>query len=289
MTRKREGVMLAHPAEQKYVDQLGSVFYMQPKLKGNRAKAEGGNLLSSTGIQKPFFWYIKEQLAMLPDLIYDGELYKHGMEENEISSICNRSKNQHPSEGIMEYHIFDIAIPEIEFSKRLTMLNTLAEMITNLNLTHIKVVPTVKATRDNWFSIVEDYCNLKYEGGILRKASGLYEFKRSKNLLKSKPTETDIYKIVGVQQGTGWCYDRLGAFTVKDKNGVKFNVGTGPELTADLRMFYWNKRQSLAGKYLLVKHEFLKTKNQVPVATVAYKVLTDQEVMEFKKQKHNDL
>jgi DNA ligase 1 len=47
----------------------------------------------------------------------------------------------------------------------------------------------------------------------------------------------------------------LGAFIVKNSEGITYDVGTGVGLTDDLRMKYWDTQDKLIGKTAVVKHK----------------------------------
>jgi ATP-dependent DNA ligase len=122
---------------------------------------------------------------------------------------------------------------------------------------------------NDYVSVTASYLADGYEGAMFRHPSGPYELRRSPYLLKYKPTEQDEYKIIGFKEGTGWAVGMLGAFHVLGYNDNKmeysFFVGTG--MTIDQRKLYWDSRASLLGKMLIVKHETLRTKGDIPVST----------------------
>jgi ATP-dependent DNA ligase len=285
--RKRTNIMLAHPAEPKRISKLGDSFYVQPKLNGVRCTCEftpngEAHLYSSTGLEKPFLDHIKQELEYFPRQTYDGELYKHGEPWNWINSRASRTENPHPLEEELEYHIFDIISEDpqyVRFKKLLDLKST----------KYIKIQSVNEVTQETWPISLDLYINNGYEGIIFRNKYSTYEKKRSPNLLKFKPSETDIYKIKDLVQGTGWCHDRLGAFLVEDKYGNQFEVGTGPCLTKEGRLSYWGWRNMWKGKYLLVKHELLRTKNGFPQCAVAVEALTNDRLQGYLKEKHNDL
>lgn len=111
-----------------------------------------------------------------------------------------------------------------------------------------------------------------YEGVILRSYEGTYTEKRTVNMLKFKPTKKDVYLIVGVKEGTNRLTGMLGSFLVRGHDGTEFSVGTGPELTDEKRQRYWQIRDTLIGKKLLVKHEEITTSGGKPICTVALEV-----------------
>lgn len=271
---ERKGIMLAHPANEKRIKALGKDYILQPKLQGIRAwvrwhPVTGAHLISSQGNEFTQLKHINSALNQLSNLtetfpIFDGELYRHGMLFQEISSRVKRNLAPHPDARSIQFHIFDLKIqkPQIE---RLRELYPLLDFLCLVPSSFTRLEP------------YQDYLAARmaegYEGIIFRAKLGLYQEKRSTSLLKLKPTSLDTYEIVGLQQGKGWCYDRLGAFLVKGSNGTVFSVGSGSALTKESRKLYWNLGDSLIGKQLLVKHEKITTKDGIPFSGVACKVL----------------
>jgi len=285
MTRKRESIMLAHPAEPKRIASLGETFFVQPKLNGvrlhTRESSTGPILLSSTDREFPFLPYIREQLLHLPPHSWDGELYIHGKSWADINSIASRTVNN--VDERLDYYIFDHKNESIPFKQRMERLQYIQKLIQEFRLPNIKVVPTFPANQQNWPSFLSIFEKEKYEGIIFRSLWGPYEPKRSKHLLKLKPTCTDLYQIIGAVQGKGWCYDRLGAFVVQDKRGNQFEIGSGACLTADNRLTFWQMYLSgeLTKHHILVKHEKIKTANGFPACAVGLEVISPGDMGRF--------
>jgi ATP-dependent DNA ligase len=287
--------MKAHPLDPKKLSKLGDSFFIQPKLDGVRAyvefprSCEPAILLSSTSRVFPYLDSIKESLNKLAKVRFDGELYIHGKPWEYINSIASRTTNRHPDEEELEYHIFDIKSQYLTFVQRYQHLCKVEANIRRQGIKNIKVIRTDHSTPTLWITQLEDYASLGYEGVVFRSTTGLYEEKRSNNLLKFKPSHSDIYKIVGAIQGTGWCYNRLGAFEVQDKNGLVFEIGTGSFLTAKGRSQAWNMHMEnkLVGCHLLVKHEKLTTANGFPKCAVAVELILPEDL--YKYAGHNDL
>jgi hypothetical protein len=128
-------------------------------------------------------------------------------------------------------------------------------LIEKLKLEHIKVVPTYAILTKDWKLWRDRFIEEKYEGIILRKWDGPYVERKSNYLLKSKATIKRPYRITGVIQGEGWCYDRAGSICVTSSETGEFAVGSGRILTANGRLDVWKKRNLIVGEYLLVKHE----------------------------------
>ena len=273
---KREGIMLCYPAEDRRVKSLGMSFFSQPKLKGERCRVEWFHdipvLLSSQGNEFKYVDHIKADIKdnfKLSQVRLDGEIYVHGWSEEKIRSVAGRTVNEHPESSKLEFHIFDVQapLPQWERFKKLREWRNEERFHNSL-----KAVDTTVTFPDEWLSKVERYIGKGYEGIILRHPMALYERKRSKYILKYKPTELDDYKIVGYTEGEGWAEEHLGAFIVQGDDGTSFKVGSGKILTKERRAYFWSIREELIGKMLIVKHEKIKTSGGIPVCSVAYDI-----------------
>jgi len=279
------GIMKAKPVTPKLITQLGPYCFAQPKLRGQRAHVsyptEGEPVLvSSYGIPFSFLGHIIEDLRTLPPLRYDGELYVHSPEftQERLNGILNRTANAHPDSSAIQFHIFDVISPEPQWARLMELDQALASV---LSTSSIKKVPYEAISTSLWQSQAQDYLAQGYEGIILRKDAGSYsplnpltQAKRPSCLLKFKPTERDEYLIVNYKEGTGQYANALGALRVSspDGSGV-FWVGTGPVFTKAQRFALWPQRNNLIGQTLIVKHEPIRTVNNLPICTTAIKIV----------------
>ena len=220
--------MLAHKwDDKKHTIKLGEKLYVQPKLDGMRCLAtnDGGEvfLLSRGGKPIESVPHIVEELKIfLPEgETWDGELYVHGMDFEEIISICKRkSTNLHPSYKDMEFHVFD-AVSSDPFTERFErVLNILAPTTTifgrvgkSRTVVHVPCTP-LNVFDDGYGSLgsvqweqfvtenlLPQYETHGYEGIILRKIDMPYEHKRTDQLIKLKSFQDAEFKIVGTQSG----------------------------------------------------------------------------------------
>ena len=83
------------------------------------------------------------------------------------------------------------------------------------------------------------------EGVMLNTAEGLYEVKRSRQLLKVKYTEEHTLTVVDMIEGTGKFEDMLGALVV-DYKGNRLGVGSG--FNDAQRLEIWNNPSKYIGK-----------------------------------------
>lgn len=292
--------MLAYPAEEKRIKDFpssklenGTVerkFFHQPKLNGERARVEwfGNNpyLISSYGNEFKYLNRIQNELNSLchklgKQVKFDGEVYVHGWPRERIDSALRRTKNKNPETDYLEYHIFDYQTRDendLQWN-RLRELGTVDHIIQDSGLQMLKVVPYGVCSEIDWMHHCGCYCEDGYEGIILRNPFASYEEKRIPGLLKFKPTEHDTYEIVAVNEATtsdtGEAKGMVGSFTVRgkeDNSDAIFDVGAG-KLKHTQRIDYFNRKEECIGRMLLVKHEMLRTTNQVPIAAVTVDVV----------------
>jgi ATP-dependent DNA ligase len=281
MGSKREGVMLAYPVDEKRLSKLPEKVIFQRKLNGERVRVEWQSnlpiLYSSCGNEMPYFYKLKERLCKynLHGVLFDGELYKHGMSREEIHSICSRRVNKHPKEDLLSLNCFDIVDNE-EYGQtqrnRILFLNSLC-----IRGEFIKKVESILAPKKDFLIYADQFIKEGYEGVIIRHPQGLYTPRKTGLMLKFKPTEEDIYPIVGYQEEEdihGWKKNRLGSVLVKDDDGCEFSVGTGNALDSAGRDYWWlpENRQRLTKLFARVKHSEIKTVNGFPTCTSLLKI-----------------
>lgn len=284
MVRERRGVMLAHPMTDRKLALFPNKFFIQPKLNGERCRVEWFQgapiLLSSTGLEIPFLGHIKEALMDYPGRDWDGELYHHEKGREWIASVVSRSKNPHPEMEELQYHIFDVVRYDMLQAHRLVYLGV------RKFESPVHLVPTYIAYKEQIIEWTNHFLELGYEGSILRHPLGEYETKRSNSMLKYKPTEKDLYVIMEVIEAVDKVGEKkgmVGAFKVFSPSSKDFFKVSAGKLSHSERYDLWERRGEITGGLLQVKHEKLKTKNQIPVSCVAVKVLGKEETNDFQK------
>ena len=217
---------------------------------------------------------IFEEAKYLPDnFVYDGELLAIGSftdciaQRQATNSIAN-------SKGIrkgLTFNVFDM-IPVDEFfagkSKERAQLRKLrlgatlkdesiqllddnwAKLIAAFgiyeDLHFIRPVPILGFVRslEEAEPIVNAIWSRGGEGIMLNTTSGLYEIKRSKELLKVKHTEEHVLPIIDMIEGTGKYEGMLGALVVVYK-GNRLGVGSG--FTDQQRQYIWDNYSAYIG------------------------------------------
>ena len=113
----------------------------------------------------------------------DGELYNHGANFNEISSLVRRTTNLTNNSIDIQYWVYDCVL-NTSFDKRFQLLKQTILSVLNKN---IVLTPTqmVSSQPNNISTLHKEAIQNKYEGVMVRSIDSLYDVgKRSSNLLK---------------------------------------------------------------------------------------------------------
>jgi DNA ligase-1 len=248
-------------------DKIQYPIYSQPKLDGIRCIVTKDGMFSRNGKEIISAPHIRESLDKFfthnPDLILDGELYadKFANDFNTIVSLVKKTKptahDLKQSAKNIEYHVYDIPSVDETFDGRLEALNELVQYFPKC----VKLVEThIVKNEDEVTEWYENYVERGYEGQMLR-TDGVYENKRSKNLLKHKSFIDEEYTILDIVEGEGNRSGTAGYFVFETKDGKRFksNVkGTWEETAGMLK----NKKK-LIGKEATVKY-FNLTPDGIP-------------------------
>ena len=186
--------------------------FSQPKLDGIRSLitrdgARSRDFQPQVNIEhildtlKPVFEY-------MPSLILDGELYNHDLKDdfNSISSIVRQRRvtddDRIRSEKFIQYHVYDIMMDGKRFLHRSKFLEFVFKRFLSDN-PYVSLVPTTRVTSLTQLNeLYGNYIGDGYEGQMIRR-DGLYENKRSKQLLKRKEFITDEFTLLDIEEGKG--------------------------------------------------------------------------------------
>lgn len=212
---------------------------------------------------EPIINKVASMLKIAPkDVILDGEMYIHGEILSEISSAIRK---RNPKTKKLEFHIFDIAIENLNQQKRFDVLNLFREEYNILKQSSIKIVPFKVYTNNEE---AQDFCNtcikIGYEGAIFRDIKATYQFgKRPQTMVKLKRTQDKEFKIVNVIGGDN--SPELGIFICVQEEGKQFKVT--PEGSQDIKKEYLSNKTKYIGKKLTVRF-FERTKDNLPFHAV---------------------
>lgn len=255
---------------------------VQPKLDGLRciAKVNGDKVTLWSRQNKQFkvLEHLEKELILLPDGIYDGELYIHGVEFQKIVSGIKRDE---PNEltPLIEYHIYDI-INDKPYIERQTTLHSifsnpllkkfdeqkLAECTPKRFNKLIEVESIICRSKEELPELHAKFVKDGYEGIMLRNTKGLYKISgRSSDLQKYKLFLDEEFEIIGAKENKGKLEGTC-VFTCKTKEGGIFDVM--PEGSEEQRAEYWERwldSDIVEGNLLTVKFfEWTTTKPPVP-------------------------
>ena len=123
----------------------------------------------------------------------EGEFYSHGLEFNEISSICRRAN--HPSTDLLQFHIFDVHDEDNHDRTFIERYEHICRIVSHIGKEHIVGIPQWQASS---YPIIEEAYEEAledgYEGLVFKAPMGIYKFGRSTHregkFLRIKPDDT---------------------------------------------------------------------------------------------------
>jgi len=188
-------------------------YVAQCKFNGIRATIQKNGARTRTGEEINTIPHILESLKpffeQYPDAILDGELFNEEYREklNEINKIVRRTVNISEEDLIMskeliKFYCYD-GYDFMNMGKETAYIDR-KNLIDMFKFQYIEYVDTVEISSleqfmDFYNKLIENH----HEGAMLRLKKGGYENKRSKNLLKFKPTDDDEFIFVDAKEGTG--------------------------------------------------------------------------------------
>lgn len=147
-----------------------------------------------------------------PEVILDGEIYKHGMSLNIISGICRKQATTEDGKDL-QFYLYDIVELDKPFTERLQLIQEYAKELELLDFNPllnndelelaIQVVPHVPISGyDNMKKLHDEYVSDGWEGLVIRLAESVYKpGARGNDWIKIKEYLDDTYKVVGYELG----------------------------------------------------------------------------------------
>jgi len=251
-------------------DKISYPIFSQPKLDGIRCIVTKDGMFSRNGkpiISAPhIFESLKSLFEVMPDLIFDGELYadKFANDFNKIVSLVKKTKptdaDLKESKKNIQYWIYDLPDNDIEFSDRCEQLRELFEHYNIFNKHCVEVETHICNDEDEVMGLYGEYVEKGFEGQMLR-TNGKYENKRSKFLMKHKSFIDEEFTILDIVEGEGNRTGTAGYFVFENENGDRFksNVKGTWEETAEML----KNKKKLIGKEATIKY-FNRTPSGIP-------------------------
>ena len=225
----------------KFVDYKDTVTYptmLDRKYNGGRVVANREGLKTRKGETYITIVHIWNALADLfvqfPDLVLDGEGYNHEyrFKLNECMSLLRKTKKATPAdiaaaEKVIQYYVYDgygFTVNGKTITKETGCLERRQALkILLKDVPYVVVVPFfIVKSEDDLMKLYDDFVADGYEGGIIRTIDAEYQNKRTKDLLKVKPTDDDEFEVVNVEAGTGNWAGKAKRITFRMKNGNVF-------------------------------------------------------------------
>ncbi len=255
-------VMLAESYDKKH-DRVDGKFYITLKLDGNRCVA-----IKENGITKFFtrkgqeiegMIQLQNEFESYPDNnVFDGELLlanDKDLPSDELFRETQKVVRKKGEKTNLQFHMFD-TLPLLEFKsgkskksyeQRRNTINTFSDS------EYIKILPTLYEGDNK--SVIFEIMNWVeangYEGLMVNRANGLYQSKRTTDLLKVKKMKSADLICIGLEEGSGRNQGRLGAILVEYKGGVT-KVGSG--FTDEEREYFWNNQDEISGRIAEIKY-----------------------------------
>ena len=230
--------MLAHKYDEARINWSLPV-YIQPKLDGVRCLFTKDGAFSRTGKQFKNLAHIELALISFfkqhPNVVLDGELYNHKL-KNDFEKIISLVRKQKPTaddrldaQHLVQFHVYDY-FDGVMYDTYKTRMQQLA--CSDIYDAQIKYVPTKLVDSYNVAKQHHiEFLNDGYEGSIIRAGRGLYEHKRSYNLMKFKDFSDAEATITGYEEGKGKRTGTLGKFLMTDDEGNEFGCPPGKGFT----------------------------------------------------------
>lgn len=260
-------IMLAKKYEEESHKIEGKEIVITEKFDGQRCvfiKEEGEELIAYSREAIPIEGLvdIENELKMLPDGVYDGELLCYNHEElkdrevlQETLKITRKDGDKH---GLF-FYIFDyIKLDEFEDGKsKGGYMERRKVLMQNINYPHFKelvLVPILYRGTDH--SVIGDMIvkmdEIGKEGLMVNVEEAPYECKRTHTILKVKTMQTADLKVIGFEKGKplGKFENTLGTLIV-DYKGYPLGVSG---FTDEMRDHMWNNQEQYLGKIVEVQY-----------------------------------
>ena len=196
-----------------------------------------------------------------PDLILDGELYSHDLNEdfNRIISLVRKSKPTQEdlaeSAKYIQFWCYDVpSCPGTNVERDAFRACEVFEHF--LDREDIKhnfhyVESHICENEAEVDELLEQCLKEGYEGAIIRIPDGMYENRRSKNLLKYKKFTDEEFRIIRIEEGRGNLAGKAGRIIV-DVDGVE--VAAGLKFSHEDAEEIWQNQDTYIGKTCTVRY-----------------------------------
>jgi len=196
-------------------------FWVSEKLDGVRARWNGKQLLSKTGLRFAApDWFVQG----FPDTPLDGELW---MTRGHYEDVVSIVRKQTPHEGwkLLKLMVFDLPGHKGPFTER---VEAMRQLVLVKNAPYLGVIEQFRLESEAaLMQKRDDTTRQGGEGLMLQRQSAIYQSGRSDDLLKVKPFEDAEAVVIGYKPGKGKNTGLMGSVHVRADNGKEFYIGSG--------------------------------------------------------------
>ena len=150
--------------------------------------------------QDPF---LLEVFNQYPNIILDGEIYRHGWNLSTISGLCRLETVEERHKELC-FHCYDIVDEDSTFSKRFAILQNLYQLReTNYPESKLVIVEhTVVKSNQEIMAVHNKFVAEGYEGAVIRDPNEVYKCGgRDRRMQKIKIFVDSEFKILGLSEG----------------------------------------------------------------------------------------
>ena len=223
--------------------------------------------------QDPF---LLEVFNQYPNIILDGEIYRHGWNLSTISGLCRLETVEERHKELC-FHCYDIVDEDSTFSKRFAILQSLYQLReTNYPESKLVIVEhTVVKSNQEIMAVHNRFVAEGYEGAVIRDPNEVYKCGgRDRRMQKIKVFVDSEFKILGLSEGLR---DEDMCFIMETADGNQFKAK--PIGTREDKQWYREHIKELIGKMGTVKYfGMTNTEHPVPNLPVFKSVRLDKDV-----------
>ena len=249
-----------------YADKVeGKNFTLTLKLDGFRALAikgkHGTQFFSRQGQRIAGLVEIEQELNKMTNhsFVLDGELLiadTSNLSSKEQYKATTKIVRRDGEKSGIAFRAFDYLNYNEFMNQDCTMPFTYRRSLLDTHFSehkHTDVLPILYSGNDvsqinRWLDKVRSN---EEEGLMLNLNDGLYEFKRTRNLLKVKVMDNCDLHIIGFEEGQGRLSGTLGRLNVEYKGNI---VGVGSGFTDEQRKWFWENQDNLNGRVVSVNY-----------------------------------
>lgn len=199
--------------------------------------------------------YIKAMFDKYPNLILDGELYRHGWNLQKISGL-GRLETLHEDHKQLKFYCYDFVDEKKPFKDRWEFLNSLIVPIES----KLVIVTHTEADNDEKINELHDlWVSIGYEGLVMRDPDKPYKCgARDRRMMKKKSFVDGEFKVTGFTEGLR---EEDFVFNLVTEEGKSFEAK--PIGSRELKAWYREHMDDLIGQMATVKY-FHLTPDGIP-------------------------